>query len=176
MAEFKIAKVSSAEPRSWSFTDKRTGDKVQMETYKIMLEGVDEPVEINRKPGNIPSVGDVLTGTIEESDFGRRFKADPKPRPAFPQKDTNEIKAEWAIGQAVALNGVGPENDLERIELVALRLFHMVGRIKTSSAPPSGYDRARATAGTLAKSAATQKVDDIFDITDEPVNLEDIPF
>src|SRR5881396_458783 len=103
MAEFKIAKVSTAAPREWSFKDRRTGSDVPMETYKVMLEGEDDPVDINRKPGNAPAAGELLTGTIEDSDFGKKFKPERKPfTPGGAPKDTAEIKAEWAIGQANA--------------------------------------------------------------------------
>lgn len=79
--EYKITRVSGKPPKSWSFPDKKTGGTVSMETYKVMLEGIDEPAEINKKAGNVPKEGEVLYGTVETTDYGKRFKAIARPNP-----------------------------------------------------------------------------------------------
>lgn len=75
MSEYRIVQVSSKPPKTW------TGKFGPMETYKIMVDGETEAVEINKKPGNVPKVGDVLYGTLDETEFGIKFKADPNARP-----------------------------------------------------------------------------------------------
>lgn len=141
MPEYKISKVSAGPPKAWSFKDKKTGNDIPMETYKVMLEGVDEPVDLSRKPGNLPKVDELLLGTIEPTDFGQRFKAERKPYTpgaGFSPKDQDGIKAQWAIRQAVALhNHLGSQDkdnipNLAFIENTAQELFHMVERVKTS--------------------------------------------
>lgn len=180
MADFTIARVSSQPPREWSFTDKKTGNPVPMETYKVMFEKEEEPVDVNRKPGNPPQVGETLAGTIEDTDFGRRFKADPKPFTKGPFggfKDQGEIKAQWAIGQAVAI--AIATNTTESLGILAIEnrakeLFSMVERVKTvqPTPPQTGFEKAKATAAQLNKPG----LDTVnFDV-DEPINLDDIPF
>jgi hypothetical protein len=178
MSEFKITRVSMQEPRAWKFTDKRTGEDVHMETHKVMFGGVDEPVQINRKPGNPPRTGEVLAGSIEDSEYGKKFKADPKPRPAFAPKDTGEIKAQMAVKAAANLWS-SKDWLLGDIEKTASALFAMVERVKTgtsASVPQqaqSGYEKAKATVEAIK---TKQPVDEIFEVTDDPVNYDDIPF
>jgi len=43
--------------------------------YTLMLEGEQTSVELNQKPTTpAPKAGDVITGTIEEGPYGRKFK------------------------------------------------------------------------------------------------------
>lgn len=143
MPEYKISKVSAGPPKAWSFKDKKTGNDIPMETYKVMLEGIDEPVDLSRKPGNLPKVDELLLGTIEPTDFGQRFKAERKPYTpgaGFSPKDQDGIRAQWAIGQAQEWAKAAQEsgdngimaNWNERVEYQAKELFHMVSRVKTS--------------------------------------------
>lgn len=178
MAEYTIARVSAQAPSSWSFNDKRTGKEVQMETYKVMLKGINEPVDITRKPGNTPQVNEVLAGTIEDTDYGKKFKKDPTPLPGrgstYTPKDTAEIKAQWAIGQSVSLTDkfakarIVEDTDKkneptikeywESIEQNASKLFLMVERVKQS------------------KDTEAKGPDTVFPVTDEAVDLGEIPF
>lgn len=191
MSEYTIAKVSSQPPREWSFADKKTGSAVAMETYKVMLKGEDEPVEINRKPGNQPAVGELLSGTIESNEYGRKFKAERKPfTPSPSYKDTGEIKAEWSIGQAVNWLGshTSEASDLTDVEPLARDFFHMVERIKTSTAnlqEGAGFLKARAAVEAMKarQPSTSQKVEEVtdlldvvYDVSEDPINLDDIPF
>lgn len=139
MSEYKISQVSQQPPRTWAFKDRRTGTEVPMETYKVRFEDVTEDVDVNRKPGNRPAVGETLTGTLEDSDFGKRFKAERKQfgGGGGPRTDSKEIQAMWSIGQAVAwINGVGMpadgSNDVADIIPIAEKIFAMVAKVKNS--------------------------------------------
>lgn len=153
MSDYTITKVSENDPRSWSFVG-REGKRVPMETYRVMVSDREGPVEVNRKPGNRPSVGEVLTGTITEDEYGAKFKTAPKPRSggfsADPVRQA-DIKAEWAIGKVVDCLGV---EDLIVVETKAKQLFAMVERVKAGPSPASGYDQARSVADKLKFSEA----------------------
>lgn len=183
MAEYKIAKVSANAPRAWSFNDKKTGMPVAMETYKVMLEGVDEPVELNRKAGSVPMFGDTLTGTITRDEYGQKFKAERKPftpGASFAPKDQESIKAQWAIGQATSIEIASISQtqyfDFTRVEENAKKFFKMIERVK---APDSGYDKFKEQ-GEKLKQTVAETFSDGSPVTDmdmsEPVNLDDIPF
>lgn len=172
--DYTIQRVSEREPRSWNF--QQNGNTVQMETYKVMLEGVSEPVDLNKKAGNTPKVGDVLYGTIAQDDYGHKFKAAKKPfgAGAATPRDQSIIKAQWAIGQAVALGN----KELKDIELAASALFLMADRVKdTKPSEKTGYDQFKEVGEKLNR---TQSPDtDTFDLNkamDEPINLDEIPF
>lgn len=145
-----------------------------MEAYRVMLEGERNAVEINRKAGNKPQVGDVLTGTIEDSEYGYRFKAAPKPFTPSQGKDNSEIKAEWAIGQAIAW--LDDKADFSDVEPLARDLFNMVERVKTGEL--SGFSKAKAVAASLGNKA--ENIEDEAEYPalgeEQPINLDDIPF
>jgi hypothetical protein len=176
MADYMIARVSSKPPREWSFTDKKTGAKVDMETYNVMLEGENDPVEVNRKPGDRPAIGEVLSGRLEDTGYGKRFKRESKPYTpgagkSYQPKDEAAIKAMWSISQAVAFLGLHPkEAVLTDVEPLARDLFGMVDRVKTGQV--SGYEKAAATAQQIKQKA----VDTAWGGQTQEVNLEEIPF
>lgn len=161
MSDYTINRVSIHPPRTWSFTDKRTGGVVQMETYKVMLDGIDEPVDVNRKPGKFPVPLEVLTGTLEDSDFGKKFKPERKPfTPGGVGKDQDLIQAEWAIGQAVAwLSNSKPDpddDDMSKVESLAHEFFAMALRVKAGKPAPT--------------------LDKVFPVDDtKPVDFKDVP-
>lgn len=165
MAEYKIVRLSSKPPRNWSFKDKNNGADVQMETYKVMVEGEDEPVEVNKKPGNVPKVGDVLSGTLEDSEFGKKFKPDKK---AFSGGGGNyvdhheDIQIQWAIGQAIQIGMTTSDLKPSDIESQAKQLLSIVNRIKNPQTPAED---------------ALDKLDTVVTVTgDESINIDDIPF
>lgn len=174
MADFTITRVSSKPPRAWSFTDKKTSEVVPMEAYTVMLQGESDAVEINRKTGDKPTVGEVLTGKLESTDFGVRFKKESKPytpSKGYQPKDEVAIKAMWAIGQAIDFLGFEPANaTLTDIEPLARDLFNMVERVKTNET--SGYEKAAAAAQQIKNKA----LDTSWGEQTEAVNVDDIPF
>lgn len=68
MAQYTITAVSEqVRPVPTKFGD--------MSSYKVKLEGVDQPVEIlQKKETRPPFEGDVLNGHIEETQYGPKFK------------------------------------------------------------------------------------------------------
>lgn len=178
MADYTIVRISEKPPREWSFNDKKTGAAVAMETYKVMLKGIDEPIELNRKAGSPPTENEVLTGTIEETDFGRRFKAEKKPFAPSAFKDNSEIKAEWAIRQSIVLFTNGKYAHFADIEKYAQDLFKMVERVKDTPLDGPGKEVARAAAQAIKKKQISP-VDSVLNPggpDDELINLDDIPF
>lgn len=98
-----------------------------------------------------------------------------------------EIKAEWAIGQAI---NMGKAKSWEELEQVAKKLFAMVDRVKVGNPPTSeGYEKftevkeqiqARVEAKKETKTPPTDAYGNtdeyvLQDISDE-INLSDIPF
>lgn len=163
MSDYTITRVSSAEPRTWK----------DMEIYKVMVEGEDESVDVFRKAGDKPTVGEVLTGTIERGQYGNKFKKESKPytpgaKGNYQPKDEAGIKGMWAIGQAIAL--LGPKSDVSEVEPLATDLFNMVDRVKTGQL--SGYAKASATAQALKNKTAVKETWP----DNEKINLDEIPF
>lgn len=181
MAEYRVSVVSQNPPRQWSFKDKTTGADVHMETHKVKLDGVEGPVEINKKPGATIAVGEVLNGTLETNDFsgeGWKFKADKKAPGGFGGgRDQPAIIAEWAIGQAlqVALAFAAKPSDLkmEKVEAQAIELKAMMERVKEAS---GSTPMPAANAASVRVVTAAPQADEVIDIGDEPINLDDIPF
>ena len=137
MADYTISAVSSQAPEAWSFTDQRTGSQVAMETYKVKFGGMDDAIAVTRKPGNTPKVGELLSGRIEDFRGNKQFKADRKPFTSGQSKDSNEIKAQFAIKAAIAyLTALhSPETiTITDVEPLAKDFFAMVERVKNSGA------------------------------------------
>lgn len=68
MADYKIEAVA-AKVREF---ETKFG---QMKSYKVKLSGEDEPVEISQKDSTpAPTVGETVTGTISETEYGKKFK------------------------------------------------------------------------------------------------------
>lgn len=141
MAEYVVEQVSAKDPKEWSFTDKKTGNQIAMKTYKVMVAHEEEPIDVNRKADSAkPVAGDVLDGTIEDTDFGKRFKATPKPfnggaGTSYTPRDDAAIQAQWSIGQAVTVlisAGTGLATNMDMIESTAKDFFAMIDRVKGS--------------------------------------------
>ncbi len=121
MAEYKISQVSQNPPVQKSFQDRNTGQMVIYEIYKVMLEDVDETVDLNRKVGSRPNVGDVLYGTLDHTGFGLKFKKADRAASAPPQnkqKPTEGDKARdmamytsYAKDLAIAILETSPANE-----------------------------------------------------------------
>lgn len=183
--EYTIQQVSERPPRAWSFTNKQTNQEVKLEAYKVMLSGVPDVVEVNKPAGTKPQVGDVLTGTLEDSDFGKKFKAEKKQftggRGNYQPRDDASIKAQFAIKTAVQAYGkldiqagvINPRQ-LDDIEALANELYVMVDRVKnykTDSQEPLP-DRP----GDIQANGGFGQDQVVADFPDEPINLDDIPF
>lgn len=180
MAEYKICKISSDAPRE------HYNQQYDNTTYyiKVMLDNHPKPVSVGKKSADALKVGDVLSGTILPTEYDTdNFKSDPKTFTKGPFRDQSEIKAQWAIGQAVNLFISGKDLAIGGIEETAKNFFAMIDRVKSSGGNTplhSGYEQAKQTAENLRQPVATEghsNVDKVvgFDPND-PINLDDIPF
>ena len=172
MAEYRITRVSQDVPREWGQGEKKTY------YIKVMLDGHSKPVSIGKNSPTALKVGDTVTGRIVETQYtedkweherkaftGGGFKADPDKQA--------QIKAQWAIGQAVQLHIAVTANggeEAQGIEATAKELFAMVDRVKNGTTTAT-------TAPELQTTATTKKPDVVVtDIPDDPINLDSIPF
>lgn len=110
-----------------------------------------------------------------------------------------QIKAQWAIGQALSIFLAAGSTSIadDQLEEQAKKLFVMVDRVKVSSesitykvnastdksmTEPSGYAKAKAAHQTLkARTPEQEDKDEDEEIkslvqTEDPINLDDIPF
>jgi len=177
MADYKVTKVSQEEPRVWD------GDNGKVYYIKVMLEGHDKPVSIGKKTPDAIKVGDTVSGEITETQYETdKFKAEKKPyTPGFKgePRDNDRIVAQWSIGQAVAtLQPKLNSNDLSDVEEMAKLFYAMVDRVKGSSKPEPGIESARKVAADIKQkfSDGSSVPDEVYEVTDEPIDLKDIPF
>lgn len=164
--EYTVSQVSSKEPKRWK------NDYGTMVTYVVMLEGHQNPVQINKKEAsNAPIVGDTIYGHIEPTDFGDKFKSDLRTSgsggnktsgqsASYTPRDDASIKAQFAIKAAIqyVIGDNTTPMTTQDVETYAKIFYAMVERVK-DSVPP-----------TLKAST------DINDSEDEKINLDDIPF
>lgn len=138
---------------------------------KVMLDKHNKPVSIGKKQPDALKVGDTVYGRVVPTQYETDNWQGEQPQPDHPAPTTNQaytpkdqdlIRAQWAIGQAVASGYRAPEE----IEANAKTLFAMADRVKQS---------APITPETVAKVFTP---DPVYDLPpgDEPINLDDIPF
>lgn len=162
--QYKVLAVGSEGANAPRHYESKYGSMV---AYKLKLEGSNDIVELSKKSTSpAPAIGDTLNGTVEKTDFGHKFKAEStfngtgNGGKSYQPKDEAAIKAMWAIGQAVQLHAAVTRNggeEAQGIEVTAKELFAMVERVK---------------AGT---SAVVTKDVVVEDISDDPIDLDDIP-
>lgn len=181
---YRVVAVSST-VKEWA------GNYGPMKTYRLKLEGLEDVVELNKKPESpAPKQGDELFGTVEDSEFGKKFKAE-RQMGAFgstrggyqPRPDHHEeIKAQWSIGQAVQWQMNVGEGGLDLVEDAAKQFFAMVERVKGGEARSSGYEQAKETRARLEPDKVVDVEPDEeveekdIDIGDGPIDLDAIPF
>lgn len=170
---YTIKQVSQQEP-------KRYEGKFGVTYYhKVRFEGSDEVIEIGRKEGNDPKVGEQLYGTIEDTEYGKKFKAEKNPNGysggGKSTKDEAAIKAMWAIGQAVStVDKFDPSVVLQ----VATTLYDMIEDVKNHTpAKPSLKEQWNNTLASKDTPPVEAYKDVVAEVdTDEEINLDDIPF
>lgn len=150
MPDYKITRVSQKPPNEWF-------DQAHNSTIyyiSVMVEGHPKPISVGKKKPDALHVGDVISGNIlPDYEHGEdKFKATPMAQAGFsgtgfstsgggsttpPKREyvdhSEEIKAQWAIGQAVNLlkDGTSKSPSNQAIELWADTFFEMVDRVKT---------------------------------------------
>lgn len=179
--EYKITQVSSQPPRE------HYNQQYGTTTYyiKVMLEGVEKPVTIGKRRPDALKVGDTVYGRIIPTQYDTdKFQAEKNPAQgsAFTPKDQGAIRAQWAIGQAIALLAHSPSDkvELKVLESTAKELYAMVDRVKASEKDPLAAARAifhpAATPAAAPAAAPAPNPDPVYPVGDEPINLDDIPF
>lgn len=163
----KDAKTVWVGDNPWTSPDK----KVTIWTIKLEVDGNRDTYSTMSKALASPDFsGDVEVYT---NDKGKTYarqapKEEGEPTHTTPKKewvprDDDAIRAQWAIGQALVLyrnwNNERPEYD--DIQKAARRLFAMVEEVKQPQ---------------LKLVTADTTVDEIIEMTDAPINLDDIPF
>lgn len=198
MADYRITKVSNQEPRTYD------GPNGTVYYIKVLLDGHDKPVSIGKRSPDALKEGDVVTGEITATQYETDKFTAQKPFTAGGTKaftaDPNkqaEIKAEWAIGQAMQWAIKSDKLVADEIEANAKMLYAMVDRVKDSNGlkvdgglrEPSGLEKARAQAEAIkAKTSDVPEVpkDDaefkslvaagLGDYDQDPIDLSEIPF
>lgn len=177
--EYKVTKVSTQEPKVYE------GQYGTTYYIKVMLEGVDEPVEIGKKSPDALKQGDTVYGTVTDGQYGKKFKAEKKPfgQPGGSKynRDDAAIRAQWAIGQSVgwfSTRKTVDEHLNERIEELAKVFYAMVDRVKgsVSESPKTDWVKPEVRE-KLQPKEDTPPVDAYDNINeDTEINLDDIPF
>lgn len=142
------------------------GKTIDMLTYKVMVLGEEETIDVNRKAdGAKPVAGDVLEGTIEDSDFGKRFKATPKSfggaSSSYAPRDDGAIQAQFAIKAAIAL--LRSDKDVPPMSVIedsACQFFAMIDRVKNSK--PTASEPALTPPGDLKSDGGFKASEDDF--------------
>lgn len=77
MAEYRVVNAMKTGSYDSQFGEADESGKKVMYKYSVQLEGQSDPVDISQKPSTAPpKAGDVLSGTIEDTQYGKRFKKD----------------------------------------------------------------------------------------------------
>jgi hypothetical protein len=135
----------------------------------------------------------------ERPEAGQSFhdRAPSAAKKEWQPRDDDAIRAQWAIGQAVSMHNddkavtgaqfiAGGDKSLPAIEATAKQLFAMVERVKGSSdlkatgvagtnQEKTGYDAFKEQGETI-KQKTFNDGSPVFDITDEPVKMDELPY
>lgn len=133
-------------------TDQWDSQYGTFQTYALALEGISEPVKLNKKVPvkDEPAKGGTLYGTIEEKSTrnGSTYRQLKLERPDtgsysggahgsgkrdYQPRDDAAIRAQWAIGQAIQFLAPIDHIQNEQIEEQAKIFYAMVDRVKGSS-------------------------------------------
>lgn len=153
-----------------------------------VFEGEGEPVKwVVKQPEKIVE-GQSYYGEIvsKESKAGKPYQRfykkqkpeggysgySPSPKKEWQPRDDDRIVAQWAVGQSVALFGPRMDKlvDMAAIERHAVELFHMVGRVKSSTQDTAPQVAAVTESDEPEVNSWDQDIINMF-----PDNLPDIP-
>lgn len=178
--EYKVTKVSTQEPKVYE------GQYGTTYYIKVMLEGIDEPVEIGKKSPNALKQGDTVYGTVTDGQYGKKFKAEKNPNGYSGggkyTRDDSAIRAQWAIGQAIQIAVAKGKLDNPIIlwagmEADAKELFAMVDRVKGSVSESPKQDWVKPEVREKLTKEDTPPVDAYEDIDEDTIiDMDSIPF
>jgi len=176
MAEYRITGVKKGDQWESSYGT--------FQSYALALDGLGEPVQLNKKVPvrQEPSIGDVLTGSVEEktSKAGRpyyRFKAENN----FQQKSNgNKYDSDgmaWGNSLTNAVSVVTQVtksgDDAYSVARDALEIAKLFFEARPGHTVVNETPQLPVTTGTTAPKKPDVVVEDI---SDDPINLADIPF
>lgn len=153
MADYKVTAVS-ATVKDW------TGSHGAMKTYKLMLEGREQPVELNKiATSPAPTVGQPLTGTITtDPKWGDKLKIEstfvPGARPA-PRPDNSDGQR-----QGMCTNNAANYINMTDADLTA----------------DAWAEKVHAYASALYSLGDLKKETNPFEGEEAPLDVDDIPF
>lgn len=168
MAEYRIQAVAMEVKEYTS----KFGD---MKNYRVQLSGETDMVNINQKAATpAPLVGDVLNGTIEEGQYGKKFKKEYNPSggPGLRSGgskpfDSFSMYLSYAKDIAVALlatkEGFSEEKYAELVGAVAAGGAQLYESRPEASLVPGTAKETPREVGTLAK-----QVDEVFNTDQMP--------
>lgn len=149
-------------------------DKLDSDQYGrwYSVKFVGDAQKINWMTKTTPEKGAKYWGWLEKTSTGKsvKFKWDKQNAPregntgstspnSWQPRDDSHIRAQWAIGQAMAASNHVDKAPLDQVEQLARELFAMVDRVKDS-----------------LKEANKENVEQVMGVTEEPVDMSDIPF
>lgn len=102
--------------------------------YSVMLEGEAEAVTLNQKPETpAPKAGDILSGTIAEDQYGRKFKKEQKPNgfsagftksdPETPKQIIRQNSLTNAVNYCIAKANLDKNYKLEGKEVIQVATY-----------------------------------------------------
>lgn len=175
MAEYRITGVKKGDQWESSYGT--------FQSYALALSGLGEPVQLNKKvPVNQePSVGDVLTGTVEEktSKAGKpyyRFKAETNFQKSNGKGGYDSDGMAWGNSLTNAVSVVTQVtksgDDAYSVARDALEIAKLFFEARPgATAVQTETPRLPVTEGSTAR-----KPDVVADVPDDEINLDDIPF
>lgn len=159
----------------------------------MALEGEGEPVRIVVKDPMQYSDGMTLYGHITDETSKankpyKRFRRESKPDVTYTKQGSQEkptdeywadkqaqIRAQWAIGQAVRYVGIVEEDEmLDKIEQTAKELYAMVDRVKDSNSDKEAQEELGLEVADKVDNDKDQVHEDVDE--DKPIDLSEIPF
>lgn len=173
MPDYKIEAVAN-EVRSYTT---QYGD---MKSYKVKLPGVNDAVEVSQKASTPPPVaGDTLTGTVESSSFGPKFKKEFTPKApgggggfggGRPQSDPFTMYLSYAKDIAVArINaGIDKREVTDMIDEVLANAYIMYGGRPEAQSAVKTAEQANKVKDIFGEDEKIDEDDPVFDAEDMP--------
>lgn len=175
-------------------TDQWDSQYGTFQTYALALEGIGEPVKLNKKVPvkDEPAKGGTLYGTIEEKSTrnGSTYRQLKLERPDtgpysggahgyskrdYQPRDDAAIRAQWAIGQAMSFftaKSTDVQIDEDHVAQMAQKLYAMVDRVKGGSESTDPKENLH-TSSSLGKSQDSTPTQNTLTISGNEASVEE---
>ena len=180
--EYKIVQVSQQEPKIYE------GKYGTTYYIKVKLEGINDPIEIGKKSPNALKVGDTVYGTITDTEYGKKFKAEKNPGNysggGKPTQDNTTMYVSYAKDLFVVMytqdqGKINLELYEQYIKLIGLSGKALKQSVETEQKPSlkEQWDKVRSDKEDKRIPNEDIPVEAYEDINMETeINLDDIPF